>query len=209
MTKPLFTAYFDDEFEACEEADATLAKIVFADGSNQFVNLNQKLKFNPYHEPAGAVTETGEPAGGRFAEAEGGPAGVHPATKKLEAASDYVLDVTDHPEEGCVGFLTPEGHALSITPPYHALVAQKAGVSLYDVMYEGTKRMYAYKDFLGVEANNPLTSAQINTLAKFARTGAYERFAIESIGPNKQVTFGPGQVTPQVVRRLVNESMGK
>lgn len=27
-----------------------------------------KLKFNPYHEPAGAVSEEGEPAGGRFAD---------------------------------------------------------------------------------------------------------------------------------------------
>lgn len=35
--KPCILAYFDDAFETCEKAVATLIKVIFEDGSNMFV----------------------------------------------------------------------------------------------------------------------------------------------------------------------------
>jgi hypothetical protein len=185
---------------------------------------NGRLKFNPYHEPAGAVAPTGEPAGGRFADAPK-PGEVEETkdpkylplvqdkewfkqTAKLEA-SDQVLDVTSNPEEGCVGFLTPQGHALNIIEGGgHNLAAIKAGTSLNDILAEGTHRIYASGDFLGIEAQDHLTRQQMTTLQKLARAGSYERFAIESIS-NKMVntTYGPAKITPDLVRRLVERAM--
>lgn len=36
--KKAIVAFFDADFEACEEADAAIVKVIFEDGSNMFVS---------------------------------------------------------------------------------------------------------------------------------------------------------------------------
>jgi hypothetical protein len=103
-------------------------------------------------------------------------------------------------DEGCAGFLLPDGEVLDCGGDSHESIANRNGTSLDELYQAGVARIYASPgDFLGIEIHKSPTQEQVKTLTRAANRGRFERFAID--GPRQE--HHDGNITPQIIRRLL------
>jgi hypothetical protein len=128
--------------------------------------------------------------------------------EKLLNNEDF-LDMTQHADEGIIGYLTPEGEALDIGGIAHTEAARQSGTTLDDLLEEGAARMYLTPhDVIGVQLYHRPSEQQWNFLKRSAIKVKPERFVIDG-AEGYAGTTEPGKgeyITPRDMLAVINKT---
>jgi hypothetical protein len=121
------------------------------------------------------------------------------ASDPIAAMTESGVLVDAHRPEGGVGFLLPDGRFLAFVENIsHSDFAGAFGFSLSGFLHLGIARIYSVPgDFLGIEIQQPPTTAQKQTLVDLARFDV-KRFRVEGF-VEINLEAGRGYLTPRAV----------